>query len=233
MAKQQLSAEQKRLETDIWMIALVTFGVFLCCAAMGNQLRDFVLDSSISVIPRLLLNAAVQFGVAGLGITIVCVLRREKFTHFGLTRKNAFRAIIGTILCFIPSICCIFLSGQFEGYQPFSILITEDVLAAGLPVSIFGMALIIAVWGFFEGFNYAVVCEKIDRRYPSKRKWLDYGALICAVICILLHPIRTSFWGIVEIITTFIAIYGMLMVRKQTGNAWGCVFAFCFIWNAI
>ena len=36
MAKQQLSAEQKRLETDIWMIALVTFGVFLCCAAMGN-----------------------------------------------------------------------------------------------------------------------------------------------------------------------------------------------------
>ena len=233
MAKQQLTAEQKRLETDIWMIALVTFGVFLCYAAMGNQLRDFVLDSSISVIPRLLLNAAVQFGVAGLGITIVCVWRREKFTHFGLTRKNTFRAIIGTILCFIPSICCIFLSGQFEGYQPFSILITEDVLAAGLPVSIFGMALIIAVWGFFEGFNYAVVCEKIDRRYPSKRKWLDYGALTCAVICILLHPIITSFWGIVEIITTFIAIYGMLMVRKQTGNAWGCVFAFCFIWNAI
>ena len=36
MAKQQLSAERKRLETDIWMIALVTFGVFLCCAAMGN-----------------------------------------------------------------------------------------------------------------------------------------------------------------------------------------------------
>ena len=115
MAKQQLSAEQKRLETDIWIIALVTFGVFLCYAAMGNQLRDFVLDSSISVIPRLLLNAAVQFGVAGLGITIVCVSRREKFTHFGLTRKNAFRAIIGTILCFIPSICCIFYQASLRG----------------------------------------------------------------------------------------------------------------------
>ena len=89
------------------------------------------------------------------------------------------------------------------------------------------------VWGFFEGFNYAVVCEKIDRRYPSKKKWLDYGALTCAIICILLHPFSTSFWGIVEIITTFIAIYGMLIVRKKTGNAWGCVFAFCFIWNAI
>lgn len=233
MAKQQLSAEQKRLETDIWIIALVTLGVFLCYAAMGNQLRDFVTDSSISVIPRLLLNAAIQFGVAGLGITIVCVLRKEKFTHFGLRRKNAFKAIIGTIISFIPSICYIFLSGQFSGYQPFSILITDDVIASGFPFSIIGMALIIVVWGFFEGFNYVVVCEKIDRRYPSKKKWLDYGAIICAVICILLHPFSTSFWGIVEIITTFIAIYGMLIVRKQTGNAWGCVFAFCFIWNAI
>ena len=233
MAKQQLSAEQKRLETDIWIIALVTFGVFLCYAAMGSQLRDFVTDSNISVIPRLLLNAAIQFGVAGLRITIVYVLRKEKFTGFGLTLKNALKAIIGPMICFIPSICCIFLSGQFSGYQPFSILITEDVIAAGIPFSIIGMALIIVVWGFFEGFNYAVVCEKIDRRYPSKKKWLDYGALTCAVICILLHPFSTSFWGIVEILTTFIAIYGMLMVRKQTGNAWGCVFAFCFIWNAI
>ena len=233
MAKQQLSAEQKRLETDIWIIALVTFGVFLCYAAMGSQLRDFVTDSNISVIPRLLLNAAIQFGVAGLGTTIVCVLRWEKFTRFGLTRKHACKAIIGTIICFIPSVCYIFASGQFSGYQPFSILITDDMMAGGVPFSIIGMALIVVVWGFFEGFNYAVVSEKIDRRYPSKKKWLDYGALTCAIICILLHPFSASFWGIVEILTTFIAIYGMLLVRKQTGNAWGCVFAFCFIWNAI
>lgn len=233
MAKQQLSAEQKRLDTDIGIIALVTLGVFLCYAAIGNQLLDFVTDDSISIIPRLLLNAAVQFGVAGLGITIVCILRKEKFTHFGLTRKNTFKAIIGTIICFVPSILYIFLSGQFNGYQPFSILITDDVIASGIPLSIIGMALIIVVWGFFEGFNYVVVCEKINRRYPSKKKWLDYGAITCAIICILFHPFSTSFWGIVEIITTFIAIYGMLMVRKQTGNAWGCVFAFCFIWNAM
>lgn len=233
MAKQQLSAEQKRLDTDIWIIALVTLGSFLCYAAIGNQLWDFVTDGSISVIPRLLLNAAVQFGVAGLGITIVCVLRKEKFTHFGLTLRNAFKAIIGTIICFVPSILYVFLSGQFNGYQPFSILITHDVIAGGVPLSIMGMALIVVVWGFFEGFNYVVICEKINRRYPSKKKWLDYGAITCAIICILFHPFSISFWGIIEIITTFIAIYGMLMVRKQTGNAWGCVFAFCFIWNAI
>lgn len=233
MAKQQLSAEQKRLDTDIWIIALVTLGVFLFYVTAGKQLMSFVVNSNISVVPRLLLNAGVQFGVAGLGITIVCILRKEKFTHFGLIRKNVFKAIIWTIICFVPSILYVFLSGQFNGYQPFSILITDDVIASGIPFSIIGMALIIVVWGFFEGFNYAVICEKINSRYPSKKKWLDYGAITCAIICILFHPFSTSFWGIVEIITTFIAIYSMLMVRKQTGNAWGCVFAFCFIWNAI
>lgn len=79
--------------------------------------------------------------------------------------------------------------------------------------------------GFFEGFNYVVICEKLSRRYPANKYWLDYGAIACAIVCILFHPLSTSFWGIVEIVATFIAIYGMLIVRKKTGNAWECVFA--------
>jgi hypothetical protein len=150
-----------------------------------------------------------------------------------LTRNNILKAIIGTVICFVPSICYIFLSGQFTGYQPFSILIADDVIASGIPFSILGMALIVLVWGFFEGFNYVVICDKINRRYPTTNEWLDYGAITCAIVCILFHPFSTSFWGIVEMITTFIAIYGMLIVKKKTGNAWGCVFAFCFIWNAM
>ena len=98
-----------------WIIALVTLGVFLLYGATGKQLMNFVANSNISVVPRLLLNAGVQFGVVGLGITIVCILRKEKFTHFGLTWKNIFKTIIGTIICFIPFICYIFLSGQFNG----------------------------------------------------------------------------------------------------------------------
>lgn len=233
MKKQQLSAEQKRLDTDLWIILLVTLGVFLSYAVMGNQMMDFVKNNKISIIPRLLLNAAVQFGVAGLGITIVCIFRKEKFTRFGLVRKNICKAIIGTVICFAPFVCYIFLSGQFDGYQPLSILIADEVIASGIPFSVIGMALIIVVWGFFEEFNYAVICDKINRRYPSHNQWLDYGAITCAIFCLLFHPFSISFWGIVELITTFIAIYGMLIVKKKTGNAWGCVFAFCFIWNSL
>lgn len=233
MTKQSLTTEQKRLDTDIWIISLVTFGIFIVYSLIGNQLMNFVKNSDISVIPRLLLNASVQFGVAGLGITIVCFFRKEKFTQFGLTKKNIGKTIVGTVICFLPSVCYIIASGQFNGYQPFNILITGDVIASNIPISILGMALIVVVWGFFEGFNYAVICEKINRRYPSNNEWLDYGAITCAIICILFHPFSISFWGIVEIITTFVAIYGMLIVKKKTENAWGCVFAFCFIWNAL
>ena len=165
MAKQKLTDEQKRLDTDLWIIILVTLGVFLFYTVTGKQLMSFVANSSISVIPRLLLNAGVQFGIAGLGITIVCIFRKENFTYFGLTRKNLFKTIIWTIICFVPSTCYIFLSGQFNGYQPFSILITDDVIASGIPFSILGMALIVLVWGFFEGFNYVVICDKINKRY--------------------------------------------------------------------
>ena len=103
---------KKQLETDIWIIALVTLGIFLLYASTGKQLMSFVTNSNISVILRLLLNASIQFGIAGLGITIVC---------------------------FIPSICYIFVSGRFNGYQPFSILITNDVLASGISTSILGI----------------------------------------------------------------------------------------------
>lgn len=50
-------------------------------AVMREQLMGFVKDSDISIIPRLLLNAGVQFGIAGLGITIVCILRKENLQH--------------------------------------------------------------------------------------------------------------------------------------------------------
>ncbi len=233
MSKEKISIEKKRLDVDLWIIVLVTFGVYICYAMTGNQLTAYVKDSEISVVPRLLLNAVVQFGVAGAGITIVCLLRREKFTQFGLRKKNLIKAIFWTIISFIPYICCGCFMGQFDGWKPFSILITKDVLTSGIPFSIIGLAIIILVWGFFEGFNYVVICDKINKRYPSKNQWIDYGAAMCAIVCVLFHPISTTLFGIIEIITTVIAIYGMLIAKKKTDNAWGCVFAFCLIWNAI
>lgn len=44
MKKRQLSVEEKRLDTELWIILLVTLGVFFCYAAMGNQMMDSVME---------------------------------------------------------------------------------------------------------------------------------------------------------------------------------------------
>ena len=231
--EQQIKERKKKLTIDLWIIALVTIAVYIVCGVFGSRIMSFCKNSDISVWPRLLTAAALEFGIAGLGITIVGLMRKESFASFGLRWENAIKAVLWTIVFFLPYILFIFLSGQFEGYEPLSIMVTPDLHKAGIVATIIGTLVIAVVWGFFEGFNYVVICEKINRRFPVKTKFFDWGALVVSIMGILFHPMSFSIQGIIEIVTTFIAIYGMLQVRKVYKNAWGCVFAFLFIWNAL
>lgn len=231
--EQQIKERKKKLTIDLWIIALVTIAVYIVYGVFGSRIMSFCKDSDISVWPRLLTAAALEFGIAGLGITIVGLMRKESFASFGLRWENAIKAVLWTIVFFLPYILFIFLSGQFEGYEPLSIMVTPDLHKAGIVATIIGTLVIAVVWGFFEGFNYVVICEKINRRFPVKTKFFDWGALVVSIMGILFHPMSFSIQGIIEIVTTFIAIYGMLQVRKVYKNAWGCVFAFLFIWNAL
>ena len=231
--EQQIKERKKKLTIDLWIIALVTIAVYIVYGVFGSRIMSFCKNSDISVWPRLLTAAALEFGIAGLGITIVGLMRKESFASFGLRWENAIKAELWTIVFFLPYILFIFLSGQFEGYEPLSIMVTPDLHKAGIVATIIGTLVIAVVWGFFEGFNYVVICEKINRRFPVKTKFFDWGALVVSIMGILFHPMSFSIQGIIEIVTTFIAIYGMLQVRKVYKNAWGCVFAFLFIWNAL
>ena len=228
-----LTEEQKKQDVDLWIIALVTGAVYVVFATVGSRIMDFCRDSSVSVWVRLICAALMQFGIAGLGITIVCILRKRSFTSFGLKRENAIKAIVGSVWCFVPYIVFIVVSGKFENYAPLSIMLTPDLHTAGIATTIIGTIIIGIFWGFFEGFNYAVISQIIDGRYPVNSKFFSYGALVCTLIGILVHPISFDMLGILELVTAFIALYGMLIICKHTKNAWGCVFAFLFIWNAI
>ena len=231
--EQQIKERKKKLTIDLWIIALVTIAVYIVYGVFGSRIMSFCKNSDISVWPRLLTAAALEFGIAGLGITIVGLMRKESFASFGLRWENAIKAVLWTIVFFLPYILFIFLSGQFEGYEPLSIMVTPDLHKAGIVATIIGTLVIAVVWGFLEGFNYVVICEKINRRFPVKTKFFDWGALVVSIMGILFHLMSFSIQGIIEIVTTFIAIYGMLQVRKVYKNAWGCVFAFLFIWNAL
>ena len=79
-----------------------------------------------------------------------------------------------------------------------------------------------------------VIRDKLSELYPSRYKFLDWGALICAIMCILVHgAIGVTPDAVIEMVVTMFLIYGMLLVRKLTGNAWGCVLIFMVYWNAL
>ncbi|WP_197072322.1 hypothetical protein [Clostridium culturomicium] len=59
MGKKNLTLEQKKLAIDIWIIALVTFGVFFLYMVFGNKMMEYILNSNTSIVLRLLINAGV------------------------------------------------------------------------------------------------------------------------------------------------------------------------------
>lgn len=234
MDKIKLDENQKRLDIDLWIIMIVSFIILGIFIVFQKEIYGIIKNDEFPILSRVLLLAFFQYGLAGFGITIVSILRKEHFISYGLKMKGMFLSILFCVLCFIPNIIFSYTLGQSNSYLPFqTVLTTKEVLASDFPINVIGMLITATVWGFFEGFNYVVISEKINRRYPTNYRFLNWGAIFCSVMCILIHgAVGVSFEGIIEMISIFIIIYGMLLAKEFTSNAWGCVFIFVFLWNA-
>ncbi len=234
MSREALTAKQRKAGTDLWIILITAFAVLGIYTVFNPVITVFVDNSAIPILLRTLCLAMIQFGIAGLGITLVCMIRKESFFMYGLCRKNLLLTLLLSSVMFLPNIIFSVVTGNLKGYFPFQeVWMTNEILASPLLIKILGMLIIATAWGFFEGFNYTVIMDKINLRYPAKHPWADPGAISCALMCILIHgAVGVTPSGIIEMLTVFIIIYGILMVRKFTGNAWGCVFVFIFLWNA-
>lgn len=227
---------KKQLSQDLWIICIVSFAVLAVCMLVNDKMKSFVFDPSINIVLRVLVvGVGGQFGLAGLGITIVCILRKEKFQTFGLNTKNLIPALLLSLACCIPDFIYCVISGNVHAWCPFwDVNTTPELLKSGFPYNVLGMLITAVCWGFFEGFNYVVIRDKLSELYPSRYKFWDWGAFVCAIMCILVHgAIGVTPDAVVEMLVTIFLIYGMLLVRKLTGNAWGCVLIFMVYWNAI
>ncbi len=225
-------ARKKQLIADLIIIGLVSFVVLL----FAGKINAYSYDPSIPLMKRLCVTALCgQFAIAGLGITIVCIIRREKFTKFGLNTKNLLPALLLSLACCVPDFIYQLARGHVHSWFPFyDMSMTPQLLEESLPVKVSGLLITALFWGFFEGFNYVVIRDKISELSPSKYRFWDVGAFVCAVMCILVHGVvGVTPDAFLEMVCTLILIYGMLIVRKETGNAWGCVLIFFVYWNAL
>ncbi|MDD5703376.1 MAG: hypothetical protein PHU23_15185 [Dehalococcoidales bacterium] len=234
MSKNTTAVIVKHATVDLFIIIATTLLSISIYVVFNDQIVQFIKEGNESVLLRLFSIAVLQYGGAGLGITIICILRKEPFTKFGLCRKNVLTAILYSCLMYIPNIAITLAYQVWQGYYPFqSVWTTKEILSSSLPIAIVGMIITAVSWGFFEGFNYAVITDKINSCLPAKHWLLDWGAIICTVMCILIHGmVGITPKDILEAFSVILIIYGSLMVRKKTGNSWGIVFTFIFLWNA-
>lgn len=118
-------------------------------------------------------------------------------------------------------------------YIPLSMAVGPRFL---IPFGIFAKVaiyfVIITVWGFFEGFTYVVISDKINKIFKPKNLFLNAGAILCAIFVVVIHLLVGDCQVSLDIVTTFIIIYGMLIIRNYTQNSLGCIFLFIFFWNA-
>lgn len=232
--KKELSIEQKRADKDLNIIILATIVPLLIYSIYGNKIMDLAKSESINIWLRFVPLSLIQFGLAGLGASLVMLYRREKFASYGLRSKGFFKALGLTAFVCLPALAFMVFNNEIDSYLPFQgFFLTREFLQSGFPSNLLGYGFIALIWGFFEGFNYVLIGEKINQRYASKKKWLNYGALGCGLACILIHGmIGLDLHTILEALSTFILIYGMLVIKEKTGNAWACIMVFLFFWNA-
>lgn len=225
---------QSKAGIDLIIITAVTFVVLGIIVTFQSDINTFARNSDIFILLRVIGMGFAQFGVAGLGISITALLRKESFLLHGLNKKGLLPAVLFSILSYVPILVFRFAAGNIKSYLPFqSVWMTRDVLSSGFPVNVIGMIIIAVCWGFFEGFNYVVIADKINTVWPSNKKWLNWGALICGIMCLIIHGmVGVTPEALIEALCIFILIYGILVTKEVTGNAWGCIFVFIFMWNA-
>lgn len=225
----------KKAGLDLWIIAIITLSFFLIYMINREAIINTISDRSIHVLARTLYAAFFQFGIAGLGVTVVFIFRKESPRSHGLNRKNIFKAIILSALCVIPYLVFLISTSDSIEYLLFkNIFATVELESYPFFIGLLSNIITVTVWGFFEGFNYIVISDKINIRYPSKNKFLNWGAIVCALACILIHgAVGIQLNDIIEMLTIFFMIYSLIIVKEKTGNAFGTIFVFIFFWNSL
>jgi len=81
MGVRKLTIDQKRLDADLWIILIATLAALGVYTAFQSQFNSMVKNGNIHILLRTLVAAICQFSLAGLGISIVAIYRKESFFH--------------------------------------------------------------------------------------------------------------------------------------------------------
>lgn len=225
---------KKSAKIDVTIIVVISLVSAILYIALEGIIMDYGRELSNPLLLRFIPVLAIQFEMSVLGTLIVLIKNNERLSDYGLVKKNAAISIIGCLLVSIPTVIFLWLTNDIHGFLPFQgMFLTKEILQATFPINIIGYLIIALVWGFGEGMFYVVLSKKINILKQPKKFW-NLGAFICALVAIAIHGmIGFDIKTIVEAITTFILMYGSIVIYNKTANSWGNILIFFVIWNAL
>jgi len=165
--------------------------------------------------------AAYQFTFEGVAPLLIMAFRRERFSAYGLNGRNAGKSLaLALLLAVIYDIAMSWHAGALLWVPLRRQPAVRISLAAGFPLSLVGLAVTIAVWGFFEGFFGVFFAKKLNQALGHDgRGWLAPGALVFALFNALIHLGIGQ--GIEGFVFSLASGYAIAVIPAVTGNAWG------------
>jgi hypothetical protein len=226
-----IKKEKIKIIIDLLLIFLVTMAALLPIMILGQRSIMVVVENS-PILIKTIFVALIQFSIAGLGVVVVMLIRKEKFSEYGLRRKGIIRSLIAGAVLVLVFIGYTYIKEGNITYMPFrQVYLTKDLMKSGFPVSFIGMIIVASAWGFFEGFNYVFISRKINGLIKINNPFLRLGPIIMGISGILVHGAVGQ--GMLSILGSFFIVYFMLLIHELTDNSWGCILIFFLFWNAI
>jgi hypothetical protein len=199
----------------------IVVAFFLACSAALPVLDPWLRRGK--GLAGVLALAGYQFACEGLALVFIMIIRHERLSRYGLIRRNAGKSIaLGLALGAIIDLAMSWQAGALLWIPLRRHSATRMALAAGLPASVVGLAVTVAVWGFVESFFGVFFSRKLNEALGRNgRGWLSTGALGFAFFNGLIHfAIGQGFQGF---ITSFASGYAIAVIPALTENAWGSV----------
>lgn len=225
-----MESTRKKDIAIILSISTIAAAVYI---AFEGSIMDYGRDLSHPLLLRCLPVFIIQFGMSCLGILIVLIKNKESLSDYGLVKSNVLLSIIGCALVSLPTILFLWITNDIHGFLPFQgMFLTKEILQVSFPLNIVGYLMIAFIWGVGEGLFYVILADKINAGKRPKSIW-NFGAFVCAMIALAIHGmIGVDLKILAEDLVTFILMYGSLVIREKTGNAWGNILIFFVVWNA-
>lgn len=197
----------------------VAMAFFAVCVAVNPVLDPFLRHGRSLVM--VFAAATYQFMAEGLALLVVMRIRHERFSDYRFTWRNAGKSVaLALVLAGIYDLAMSWHAGALLWIPLRRQPAVRMSLAVGFPLSLVGLAVTVASWGFFEAFFGVFFARKLNRTFGHDgRGWLSPGAVGFALFNGLIH--LTVHQGIAGFIGSFASGYAIAVIPGVTENAWG------------